>query len=105
MNPTTMTMVTYTVKADRVPENEELIAAVYKELHEVRPAGLRYATFRVDRGARFVHMAMVEPGVEPHPLTSQASFQAFSSNIAERCEEPPVAVQLDEVGSYGFFPR
>lgn len=105
MNRLTMTMVCYTVKTGRVNENEELIAAVYEDLHEAKPEGLRYATFRVDGGDRFVHLAMVEPGVEPHPLTSRASFQAFSANIAERCKEPPVAVQLHEVGSYEFGPR
>lgn len=105
MAPLRLTMVSYVVKADRVGENERLVRAVYDELHRVRPAGLRYATFRVDGGSRFVHLAMVDPDMEPHPLTSRPSFEEFSSNIAERCDELPVAVQLDEVGSWGFGLR
>lgn len=102
MTPLTLTMVSYVVKADRIDENESLIRAVYEELHQVRPAGLRYATFRVDGEPRFVHLAMVDPDVDPHPLTSQAAFQTFSAGIADRCDEPPVAVRLDEVGSWEF---
>lgn len=105
MAPMRFTMVSYVAKADRIGENERLVNAVYDELHVVQPAGLRYATFRVDGGSRFVHLAMVDPDVEPHPLTSRPSFKEFSSNLADRCDELPVAVQLDEVGSWEFDPR
>ena len=37
-------MVSYTLKPDRVAENERLAGAVYESLSETRPAGLRYAT-------------------------------------------------------------
>ena len=55
-------MVRYKLKADRVDENERLVRAVYQQLAERRPAGVR-----------------------------------------ERCEEPPVTVEISEIGSYGFF--
>ena len=105
MNPMNLLMVSYTVKPERIEENEQLIRAVYDELHQVRPAGLRYAAFRVDGGPRFVHLAMVDPGVEPHPLASRAAFQAYTAGIDDRCDEPPVAVRLDEVGSWEFGLR
>ena len=105
MTPMTLTMVSYVVKTDRIDENESLIRAVYDELHQVRPPGLRYATFRVDGGPRFVHLAMVDPGADPHPLTSRTAFQRFSAGVADRCDEPPVAVRLDEVGSWEFDLR
>ena len=39
------TMVTYTVKPGREEENAALVRAVFEELAETRPAGLRYAVF------------------------------------------------------------
>jgi hypothetical protein len=30
-------------------------------------------------------------------------FKAFTAQIKDRCEEPPVAVDLKDVGSYRFF--
>ena len=49
-------MVSYTLKADRVAENERLAAAVYDALKQARPPGLRYATFRLEDGVSFVHI-------------------------------------------------
>jgi len=49
-------MVSYTLKPDRVTENERLAAAVYDALKQARPAGLRYATFRLEDGVSFIHI-------------------------------------------------
>ena len=38
-------LVTYKVKADRVQENEELVRAVYEELHHSNDPDVHYATF------------------------------------------------------------
>ena len=88
-------MVRYKVRPERVAENEELVRAVYEELGRAAPDGFRYATFRLDDGVSFVHMALGES-----PLGQLAAFQRFQENIRERCDEPPVAVELNEVGSY-----
>ncbi len=69
----------------------------------VRPAGLRYATFRVGDGGEFVHLASTETADGSNPLQGIAAFQAFQEGIAERCDVPPVVTQLHEVGSYHFF--
>ena len=93
-------LVRYRVKPDRVAENEELVRAVYAELAETRPAGFRYATFKLDDGVSFVHLALQEAA--ENPLFAVEAFQRFQENIRERCEEPPVVVQLEEVGSFRF---
>ena len=49
-------MVSYTLKPDRVDENERLVVAVFDALHRARPSGLRYATFRQADGVSFVHL-------------------------------------------------
>ena len=95
-------MVRYKVKPDQVEANEELVRAVYEELARTNPAGLRYGTFRMDDGVSFVHLASVE-AEGANPLQAVEAFARFQKGIAERCDEPPVAVELREVGSYRFF--
>ena len=36
-------------------------------------------------------------------LTQLPAFQAFQAGIKDRCEEQPVVVDLEEVGSYQVF--
>jgi hypothetical protein len=98
-------MVSYTLKPDRVAENERLAAAVYDALRESRPAGLRYATFRLGDGVSFVHIVSYEEGESSHRLTALPAFQAFSAGVKDRCVAAPVRVDLTEIGSYGFFDK
>jgi hypothetical protein len=93
----TRVMVRYKVKPEQVARNEELVRAVYAELARTEPDGLRYATVRLADGVTFVHVA-VEDG--PSPLPDVEAFKAFTKDIAERCDEPPVVSELREVGSY-----
>ena len=96
-------MVRYTLKADRVAENERLAVAVYDALKQVRPPGLRYATFRLEDGVSFIHIVSHEEADGSNALTSLPAFKAFSAGVKERCVDPPVRVDLTEIGSYGFF--
>jgi hypothetical protein len=98
-------MVSYKLKPDRVAENERLAAAVYDALKQARPAGLRYATFRLEDGVSFVHIVAHDEPDGSNALTSLPAFKAFSAGVRERCETPPVRVELTEIGSYGFFDR
>ena len=96
-------MVRYKVKAGRAAENERYITSVFEQLHHERPEGLRYATFKLDDGVSFVHIVSIEGADGRSPLGELSAFKAFTDKIGERCDEPPVAVNLDEVGSYRFF--
>jgi hypothetical protein len=93
-------MVRYKVKPDRVAENEQLVRAVYEELAAAEPDGLRYATFKLPDGVTFVHVAQ---HAADNPLRRVAAFQRFQEAIQDRCDEPPVATELEEIGSYRFF--
>ncbi len=97
------TMVRYKVKADRASENERYIAGVFEQLGRDRPAGLRYASFKLDDGVSFVHIVSLEAADGGNPLAESAAFKAFTARIRDRCEESPVAVDLTEVGSYRLF--
>lgn len=96
-------MVRYRVKPDQATRNEELVRAIYDELGRTKPAGLRYATFKLDDGVSFVHIASVDTEDGHNPLGDVEAFAKFQKTIADRCEEPPVATELREVGSFRFF--
>jgi hypothetical protein len=96
-------MVRYKVKPEQAKRNEELVRAVYDELHQTAPTGLHYATFVLEDGVSFVHLASVEADDGRNPLMDVAAFRAFQEDIEERCEEPPAPASLREVGSYGFW--
>ena len=90
-------MVRYRVKPDQVERNEELVRAVYEELRHAAPDGFRYATFKLDDGVSFVHIAFTEGD---SPLPSLTAFSEFQEDIGERCVDPPVVTELHEVGSF-----
>lgn len=91
-------MVRYRVKADRVAENETLVAAVFEQLAREQPQGLRYTSLKLADGVSFVHIVESEPG--SRPLTELAAFDAFRANLRDRCDEPPVRVDFTPVGGY-----
>jgi hypothetical protein len=93
-------MVRYKVKPERVAENEALVRAVYDELSQSKPSGLRYATFRLDDGVSFVHIASTT--AEQSALAEIEAFGRFTENIRERCDEEPVATAINEVGSFSW---
>ena len=97
------TMVRYKVKADRVAENERYITSVFEQLKREKPPGLHYASFKLDDGVSFMHIVSVETADGSNPLVALSAFKAFTADIRDRCEEPPVAVELQEVGSYAVF--
>jgi hypothetical protein len=74
---------------------------VYDELRYREPAGLRYATFQMQDGVTFVHLAEFENG--QNPLTQLKSFKDFQEGIRARCDEPPVITELRELGSFRLF--
>ena len=96
-------MVRYKVKPEHAARNEELVRRVYEELEQTAPDGIRYATFALEDGVSFVHVASFEHDNGQNPLMEVAAFRAFQENIADRCDEPPHVTNMREVGSYGVF--
>ena len=93
-------MVRYKVKPDRADENAALVRAVYDELHRTAPAGLTYATFVLEDGVSFVHLATHDG--DHNPLPEVAAFRRFQEGLGERCATAPVLTELEEVGSFRF---
>ena len=98
-------LVQYRVKADKAAENINFINNVFKELKEKSPDGLKYASFHQPDGVSFVHIASIETEDGTNPLSESAAFKEFQKEIKERCEIPPAAVDLNEIGSYNFFVK
>ena len=93
-------IVRYKLKPDRVAEHEALIRAVFAELAETKPAGIRYAAFKAPGGVSSVHTAHIS--ADTNPLDANVAFRAFGAKIRERCETPPQVTELGAIGSYGL---
>ena len=96
-------MVRYTVKPGRAAENERYIEQVFAELARTAPSGMQYEVFRLDDGVTFVHLYAHDAQEGSGLLPTLPAFQAFTRDIAERCDEPPLALDASLVGSYGLF--
>jgi hypothetical protein len=92
-------VVRYTTRPDTADENEQLIKAVFTQLAEQQPKGLRYVAIRLDDGVSFVHVAILEH--EHNPLAVLPAFSEFVSAINERCANGPTPANGTVVGAYG----
>jgi hypothetical protein len=93
------TVVRYTTRPEAADENEQLIKAVFAQLGDQQPGGLRYVAIRLEDGVSFVHLAVLEG--DHNPLTALPAFGEFVSAISERCTDAPASVSGTVVGSYG----
>jgi hypothetical protein len=98
-------VVRYETKPERADENQRLVEKVFADLAELQPDNFRYATFRLEDGASFVHV-MIETGdgANPRSLAEIPAFAEFQKEIADRCEVQPLAQGAQLVGSHRFFP-
>jgi hypothetical protein len=94
------TIVTYTAKPGRDEENAALVRAVFEELAEVRPPGIRYAVFQIPDTRQFVHLYTDKGGAGLKPLPA---FQAFVAGAGDRHEQPATVTEPDLIGDYRTF--
>ena len=93
-------LVRYKTKPEHADENQRLVEDVFSELASRDPGGVRYATFRLDDGVTFVHVASIETEDGSNPLAETAAFKEFQRELGARCDEPPQALDAMVVGSY-----
>jgi acyl dehydratase len=94
----TTRVIRYRTKPEHAEENERLVRGVFAELAEEQPEGLHYATFRLDDGVSFVHVAVTDG--DENPLTSSAAFAAFQAGIGDRCAEGPTPADAAVIGNF-----
>lgn len=93
-------VIRYQTHPEAADENERLIRGVFAELAAQKPDGLHYATFRLDDGVSFVHVAVLDG--DENPLTRSSAFGDFQAGIKDRCVEGPIPTDGRVVGSYGM---
>jgi hypothetical protein len=91
-------VVWYRTNPQDADENARLIRDVFAELAAEQPDGLRYASFRLDDGVSFVHVAVLD--ADRNPLSDSAAFAKFQSGIKDRCADGPAASDARVIGSY-----
>ena len=91
------TIIRYRTKPDRTEENRRLIEAVFAEIHNKKPSGLRYVSLALGEGG-FVHL--VERDDDAPAMQTFEAFQAFQEGIEDRCAEPPEFAEVSIVGNY-----
>ncbi len=94
-------VVRYETKPECAEENKALVEKVYAELAELKPTSFSYATFQLEDGVTFIHIAN-ETGEGGLALADVPAFKAFVANVGDRCAVKPVAMSANVVGSYDF---
>jgi hypothetical protein len=97
------TIVTYTVKPGREEENAALVRAVFEELAQTRPDGLRYAVFYLPDSRQFIHLYTDEGS--PTGMQGLDSFKAFVGGAEDRHEHPATFGQPELIGDYRTLNR
>jgi hypothetical protein len=95
------TLVTYTVKPGREEENAALVRAVFEELAQKRPDGLRYAVFYMPDSRQFIHLYTNEGSATG--VQGLDSFKAFVNGAEDRHEQPATVAQPELIGDYRTF--
>jgi hypothetical protein len=75
-------MVTYTVKPGHEEENTAVVRAVFEELAQTRPAGLRYAVFNRPDSRQLIHLYTDEGSASG--VQGLAPFQPFVAGAEDR---------------------
>src|SRR5262249_7014184 len=95
-------VVRYRTKPERADENQKLVEDVFAALGELGDTGFSYMSLRLEDGVSFVHVVVEHPTGGTTSLADVPAFQAFTAEIADRCDEQPVASGATVVGSHGL---
>ena len=93
----------YKTKPQHAAENEQLVRAVFDEIHRVQPEGIRYSTFLLDDGLTFVNIVATETSSGLAPLGQLQAYQRIQQGKYDRFDEPPQVTELHELGTYRVF--
>jgi hypothetical protein len=95
-------MVRSKVKAESVAEVEAAITKVFSAIERAQPAGVRYASSRLEDGVTFVALLELEGGVD-NPLSAVPAFVEFQEDLKKWVSGPPTLEQMTVIGSYRLF--
>jgi hypothetical protein len=93
-------IVIYKTKPEHNAENERLLKALFAELKQKQPAGLRYAAAKLPDDT-YVHIVFTDtPEGEPGPLSKLDAFRAYQAEVRTRLQAPPVTGEATIIGDY-----
>ncbi|WP_330306368.1 MULTISPECIES: hypothetical protein [unclassified Streptomyces] len=95
----TVLMVRSTAKPEFVGELEEALKKMFTAIERERPAGVRYASYRLPDGVTYVAQLELADGVE-NPLPAIAEFREFQAGLKDWLAGPPSAEQFEIRGAY-----
>jgi hypothetical protein len=91
-------VIRYTTKPECAEENARLVGAVFADLDALKPEGPQYQSFQLADGLTFVHVVTMTG--QENPLLASKAFLDFSSKVADRCTEGPLALEATTLGDY-----
>ncbi|MFJ6832342.1 hypothetical protein [Streptomyces sp. NPDC091209] len=95
----TVLMVRATVKPEFVGELEDALHKMFTAVEEARPAGVRYASYRLPDGVTYLAQLELADGIE-NPLPAIAEFREFQAGLKKWLAGPPAAEHLEVRGAY-----
>jgi hypothetical protein len=93
-------LIRYKTKPESADENQRLVEKVYEELSARDPGGVHYATLRLEDGVTFIHVFITDSDDAANTMGGIAAFAEFQRDLAQRCDELPVAQPVVVVGAY-----
>lgn len=93
------TLIRAKIKDEHVADVENAAKTMFAAINEAHPAGVRYASYRLDDGVTYVIVLDIQEGID-NPLPSIAAFRAFQEDLKGWLAEPPTPEQLTAVGAY-----
>jgi hypothetical protein len=96
----TIKIIRYTLKTDRVAENEQRIKAVFRQLLDKKLAGIEYAVYKLADGVSFMHILSYETASAHQAFINLPAFQEFQAQAGDRFEELPLVSDAEEIGFY-----
>jgi hypothetical protein len=97
----TVMLIRSRVKPHSVAEAEAAAKQMFAAIERAQPAGVRYASAKLDDGETFVVLLAVD-GAD-NPLTTIPEFGEFQAKLKDWIVEPAVPERLTVVGSYRLF--
>ncbi|MGX7679119.1 hypothetical protein ACSMXN_09490 [Jatrophihabitans sp. DSM 45814] len=95
----TVLMIRSTVKPEFATEVERAVRKMFDAIEKAKPAGVRYASYRLPDGVTYVAELEIADGFE-NPLPTIAEFREFQSGLNDWLADPPAADELEVLGSY-----
>jgi hypothetical protein len=95
-------MVRSKVKEESVAEVEAAVEAMFSAIEQAQPAGVHYASSRLEDGVTFVALLHLDEEVD-NPLPRLPEFLKFQEDLKRWMDGPPTMEQLTVVGSYRLF--